>query len=195
GKSTILRLIAGLYTPERGSVRVFGRTPRKVAREVAYLPQVAHLFEGSIRQNLSLLSDASAEKLELAAEQSGLAAFVATLPMGYETILPAGGSTLSGGQRQLIMWTAAMASGRRLLLLDESLSQVDRVTRSRLLAMCDQHACTIVSVDHEPLTRCRLASNDVQELENAPLSRDPFESQRRSSGVVTQLIQETRYGD
>lgn len=149
GKTTVLRLIAGLYVPERGSVRVFGRAPHELRREIGYLPQVVHLFHGSIRDNLSLLSRAPAEAILSASAQSGLAEFIASLPMGYDTVLPSGGTTLSGGQRQLIAWTAAMASGRRLLLLDEALSQVDRVTRARLLRMAKEQQRTIVSVEHE----------------------------------------------
>ena len=150
GKTTILRLIAGLYAPERGSVRVFGQPPASMRRQVGYLPQEAHLFQGSIQQNLALLSDgAPPEVLHAMAARSGLAHFVATLPMGYETVLPPGATTLSGGQRQLIVWTAAMASGRKLLLLDEALSQLDRISRASLLAMAEEQARTTLSVEHE----------------------------------------------
>lgn len=149
GKSTILRLIAGLYTPERGSVRVFGHAPRDLRSEICYLPQDAHLFGGTILQNVRLLSDASLEAIQAAAKRTGLADLVATLPMGFETVLPPGATTLSGGQRQLIVWTAAMASGRKLLLLDEALSQVDRLTRARLLALSQEQQRTAISVEHE----------------------------------------------
>lgn len=149
GKTTILRLIAGLYLPERGSVRVFGQRPRELRDEICYLPQDTHLFQGSILQNLRLLSGAPHQTLLTMAARSGLAELVASLPMGYDTVLPAGGSNLSGGQRQLIVWTAAMASGRKLLLLDEALSQVDRLLRARLLSMAHEHARTVVSVEHE----------------------------------------------
>lgn len=150
GKTTILRLVAGLYTPERGTVQVFGQAPRQMRAEICYLPQDAHLFQGSIQQNLELLSDgATREALQTAAARNGLAELVATLPMGYDTVLPPGGTTLSGGQRQLIAWTAAMACGRKLLLVDEALSQVDRITRTRLLAMASDAQRTTISVEHE----------------------------------------------
>lgn len=149
GKSTILRLIAGLYRPERGSVSVLGHSPSKVLGEIGYLPQETHLFHGTIQENLCLLSGASMESIHAAAAQSGLSDFVATLPMGYETLLSAGATTLSGGQRQLIVWTAAMASGRKILLLDEALSQVDRLTRVRLMDMARAQRRTIVTVEHE----------------------------------------------
>jgi len=149
GKSTILRLIAGLYAPERGSVRVFGLPPQKLRGQICYLPQDAQLLSGSIAQNLRLLSGAGHDTLLRASALSGLAELVATFPMGYETVLPAGAATLSGGQRQLIVWTAAMASERKLLLMDEALSAVDPLLRARLLAMARERACTVVAVEHE----------------------------------------------
>jgi ABC-type bacteriocin/lantibiotic exporter with double-glycine peptidase domain len=151
GKSTVLRLIAGLYPPERGTVRVFGCEPGRLRGEVCYLPQNAHLFHGSILHNLRLLSGSSLAAVLDASQQSGLADFVAGLPMGYETVLPSGATTLSGGQRQLIAWTAAMASGRKLVVVDEALSQVDRILRTRLLAMADAYSRTVISVEHEQI--------------------------------------------
>jgi ATP-binding cassette, subfamily B, bacterial len=156
GKSTMLRLIAGLYVPERGTVRVFGREPRQLRAEICYLPQEARLFAGTILQNLRLLS-ASAPHLALmeAAAESGLLEWVEQLPMGFETVLTSGALTLSGGQRQLIAWTAAMASERKLVLVDEALAQVDRVLRARLLRMADGRARTVISVEHERLPAVR----------------------------------------
>lgn len=172
GKSTILRLIAGLYTPERGRVRVFGHPPHEVRDAICYLPQDLHLFQGSILQNLRLLSGATSEALQEAAQQSGLAEYVATLPMRYETVLPAGATNLSGGQRQLIVWTAAMASGRKLLLMDEALSQVDRLLRARLLAMARQRARTTISVEHE---RTRIRAPAAQRATHAETSATLWE--------------------
>src|SRR5690606_18098701 len=63
GKTTILRLIAGLYQPERGTVSVFGRDPAKARGHIAYLPQQAHLFAGSLLHNLRMLSGASLERI------------------------------------------------------------------------------------------------------------------------------------
>jgi ABC-type bacteriocin/lantibiotic exporter with double-glycine peptidase domain len=149
GKSTVLRIIAGLYAPERGTVLVFGRSPIELRGQICYLPQDSQLFQGSILQNLRLLSGASDAEILRAAERSGLGKMVQCLPMGYETVLSAGAVTLSGGQRQLIMWTAAMASKRKLLLLDEALSHVDPIARGGLLSMASERAHTIVSVEHQ----------------------------------------------
>lgn len=131
GKSTILRLLSGLYAPERGTVRIGGRDPLAANELMIYLPQLLQLYGGSILENLRLFSGhASRERLLAAAEASGLDALIARLPLGLETIVPSGGMTLSGGERQLIAMTAVMASDRSLFLLDEALVSLDWITRA-----------------------------------------------------------------
>ena len=130
GKTTLLRVLAGLCTPERGAVRLGGRSPAEVRGHLVYLPQSTQLYGASILENLRLLSGgASTERLLEAARTSGLEAFVQDLPMGYHTVISPGGGNLSGGQRQLVALTAAMASEARLLLLDEAMANLDWATR------------------------------------------------------------------
>jgi ABC-type bacteriocin/lantibiotic exporter with double-glycine peptidase domain len=148
GKTTILRLIAGLLTPEQGKVSVLGRTAS--AGAVAYLPQDAALFAGSIMSNLRILSGADHERIHAAARATGLADLAAQLPMGLETLLPPGGSNLSGGQRQLVLMTAAVASQRPTLLLDESLANLDSLTQQRLRQSALFAGKTVLTVAHDP---------------------------------------------
>src|SRR5262249_4174683 len=98
GKTTILRLLAGLIQPERGRVTVGGCDPATAAGDpVAYAPQQGYLREGSILDTLTVLSQASAEACLAAAKLTGLAGIVEPMPMKYDTRLPPGGGTLSGG--------------------------------------------------------------------------------------------------
>jgi subfamily B ATP-binding cassette protein HlyB/CyaB len=130
GKSTILRLISGLYPPAEGSIRIGGKEPAAAREAVLYLPQIVQLYGGSIYDNLAAFSGhATRQRLMEAAEESGLHARVSQLPMGYDTVLPPGGATLSGGERQLVVLTAVMASGRSVFLLDEALANLDWVSR------------------------------------------------------------------
>jgi ABC-type bacteriocin/lantibiotic exporter with double-glycine peptidase domain len=150
GKSTILRLMSGLLSPQQGQIRIAGQSPRSVRDLVLYLPQSVHLFGGSIYENLRLLSiDAPRERLLEAAQASGLHAFVSTLPMTYETVLPRGGGSLSGGQRQLIALTAMMASDRPLLLLDEALANLDWISRSWISRSSWFDYKTVVYASHD----------------------------------------------
>jgi ABC-type bacteriocin/lantibiotic exporter with double-glycine peptidase domain len=149
GKTTVLRLIAGLLTPERGTVRVLGMAPRAAQNRVAYLPQDAYLLEGSLLANLMLLSGASRERVVQAAQATGLSDWVRTLPMGLETVLPPGGGNLSGGQRQWVLLTAAVASQRPIILLDEALSHIDPATRAELARRALFVGKSVVAVSHE----------------------------------------------
>jgi len=79
---------------------------------------------------------------------TGLQALVDTLPMGYRTLLPPGGKTLSGGQRQLIALTGALASGRPLLLLDEALANLDARHAASLQAILAAGPWTMVAANH-----------------------------------------------
>jgi ATP-binding cassette subfamily B protein RaxB len=132
GKTTILRLLAGMLRPERGQIEVGGRDPFRAHGAIAYLPQETYLFEGTIMDNLVRMSRASVSDILAAAEATGLAAMVTQLPMKYDTPVPPGGRTLSGGQRQLIAITACVASRARVLLLDEGFTSMDRITRDPL---------------------------------------------------------------
>ncbi len=134
GKSTLMRLLAGLYPPERGAVSLGGLDPAAAKQHMVYLPQFAQIYGGSILENLRLLSGGTTphERLMEAAETTGLSRLVATLPMGYSTVLAQGGGNLSGGQRQLVALTAVMASDRKLILLDEAMANLDWVSRAWL---------------------------------------------------------------
>jgi ABC-type bacteriocin/lantibiotic exporter with double-glycine peptidase domain len=100
--------------------------------------------------NLKLFSGgASQRRLQEVAEETGLAEWVDTLPMGYQTVVASGGANLSGGQRQLIAITAILASGKKLLLLDEALSNLDWVSRARIVRSRRFEGRTVVYASHE----------------------------------------------
>ncbi|ETX03730.1 MAG: hypothetical protein ETSY1_46305 (plasmid) [Candidatus Entotheonella factor] len=151
GKTTLLRLIAGLLEPEQGAIWVLGRPAAAGRSDILYIPQDVQLFEGTLFGNLSLLSGAAHDAILEAAEATGLADWIARLPMGFNTILPPGGSTLSSGQRQLVILTAAVAARRRVLLLDEALCHLDRLAQQRLLSQTLFPDAIVISVSHNGL--------------------------------------------
>jgi ATP-binding cassette subfamily B protein len=149
GKSTIIRMLAGLYAPEEGSISIGGVSPQAAANDLLYLPQFVNLFSGSIIENLRILSGgAPVARLLQAAELTGLSSFVESLPMGYETVLAPGGKNISGGQRQLVALTAAIASDRKLLLLDEALSNLDPIRARSIRKILDALPATIIEARH-----------------------------------------------
>jgi ATP-binding cassette subfamily B protein len=148
GKSTLLRLIAGMLPVQVGKLSVFGLPAAEARSQVLYVPQSCELFETSIRQNLELFSGATREEILRVTELTGLSHILKTLPMGEETRVAAQGQNLSSGQRQLILLTAAFASSRPILLLDESTGQIDARTRS--LCRWDEltRGRTVIRVEH-----------------------------------------------
>jgi ABC-type bacteriocin/lantibiotic exporter with double-glycine peptidase domain len=148
GKSTLLRLIAGLLSPSQGGVTVFGLKAEDVGELVLYVPQSCELFETSIYENLALFSGAERQEIERVSRLTGLSRMLSKLPMGEETLVSAQGQNLSSGQRQLVLLTAAFASSRSVLLLDESTSQIDAETRK--LCQWDQLVAgrTVIRVEH-----------------------------------------------
>jgi subfamily B ATP-binding cassette protein HlyB/CyaB len=149
GKTTLLRLIAGLYVPDRGRISVDGMDPASGAPSILYLPQFVQLYRGSIMDNLRILSGSAPEEdLLAAASETGLDAWVSGLPMKYHTIVPTGGGSFSGGQRQLIALTAALASSSGLLLLDEPMTNLDAALQARILESGLLREKTIVYVAH-----------------------------------------------
>lgn len=152
GKSTLLKLVAGLYDPEKGSISVGGLDPRIASSSMMYLPQFPQLMSGSIQDNLKVFSGgASRSRIDDVAAETGLAEWTDTLPMGYQTLLVSGGNNLSGGQRQLIAITALLASDKKLLLLDEALSNLDWVSRSRIIKSRHFKGRTVLYASHEEI--------------------------------------------
>ena len=150
GKSTIIRMLAGLYAPEEGSISIGGMSPQAAANDILYLPQFVNLFSGSIIENLRILSGgAPVARLLQAAELTGLSSFVESLPMSFGTMLVSpGGKNISGGQRQLIALTAAIASERKLLLLDEAMSNLDPILARSIRNVLEALPATIIEARH-----------------------------------------------
>ena len=159
GKSTVLRLLAGLQTPTKGQTIMSTPDEASMAFRARYLPQTVRLFGGSVLDNLVILSGgASEENLVYAATLTGLDELLRTLPMGLKTILVPGGGTLSGGQRQLIALTAIVASRSSLILLDEALSNLDSISSVRIRGVLQSLKTTVLESSH------RVSTTDAQTI-------------------------------
>ncbi len=150
GKTTLMKLVAGLYEPCRGQVLIGGRPPLEARDDMIFVPQHVRTFNASLRENLVLFSGgAPLSQLMRTAELTGLAKHVQDLPMGYETLLAHGGANFSGGQRQLIVLTAALTSDKPVLLLDEATANLDPASARRLLASPLFEGRTILHAGHD----------------------------------------------
>ncbi len=149
GKSTLLAVCAGFLPPAEGRVR---RHP--LARHFAWIDQDAHLFHGSLRENLQLARHATIADAEMATalEQAGLPVDAPELPDGLDTAIGEARHGLSGGQAQRVAVARALLSGHRLWLLDEPTSALDPDTEQALLdtlfRLAEARGLTLVIASH-----------------------------------------------
>ncbi len=157
GKSTLCLLLARLWDPDTGSIRLEGRdlrsfAPSQLPREVAYVSQEAFLFDATVRGNITLDDPFPDEEVEAVVRLAGAAGFVAALPQGLDTQLGERGATLSGGQRQRIALARALMRKPRLLILDDATSAVDPTVEAEILRSLKtaELPSTIVVVAYRP---------------------------------------------
>ena len=139
GKTTLLALLLRHYAPQQGAI-LWGRaaladyTLDALRGALAWVPQEAFLFSGTIAENIALATPgATAAEIEQAARIADLADDIRRLPQGYATLVGERGITLSGGQRQRMAIARALLTRAPLLLLDDALSAVDTGTETRIL--------------------------------------------------------------
>ena len=131
GKTTISKLILGLYPPTEGKVLIDGYdvtslSLRTLRQHIGVVDQDSFLFGSTIRENISVgHPEANLEDVIKATELAGAHQFIKDLPMAYETQIGEGGGMLSGGQRQRLAIARALLGNPRLLILDEATSHLD----------------------------------------------------------------------
>jgi ABC-type bacteriocin/lantibiotic exporter with double-glycine peptidase domain len=156
GKSTLVRLLLGLYRPQQGEIfyderPLSGLSLAHLRQEIGVVLQDAFLISGSIRENIALNQpEMPLEQVMEAARLAGIHDEILGLPMGYETRLGEGGSGLSGGQRQRIVLARALAPRPKILILDEATSHLDAETEREIQRALDTLSCTRLIIAHRP---------------------------------------------
>jgi NHLM bacteriocin system ABC transporter peptidase/ATP-binding protein len=152
GKSTVARLLSGLYQPWSGTLLYDGLSRAELPREVltqslALVEQELLLFAGSVRDNLTLW-DATVPDADLvqACKDAAIHTVITALPGGYDAQLIEGGANLSGGQRLEI--ARALASNPTILVMDEATSALDAATEHLIMQNLRRRRCTCVIVAH-----------------------------------------------
>jgi ATP-binding cassette subfamily B protein len=156
GKTTLMNIVAGLYAPAAGTVRVCGvdpytLPPKERRRLIGIVPQMPQIFDGTIKENITLNDNSiTDEEVEFAVKSVGLHKMITQLAQGYDTIIGEGEAGLSSGEVQLLSLARAIAANPKILLLDEPTSGMDAKTEQRVFEAIRSagQGRTIFSISH-----------------------------------------------
>ncbi len=155
GKTTISKLLLGLYPPTEGKILIDGYDITTIAlpslrQQIGVVDQGTFLFGGTIRENISIsYPEAMLEDVIAAAQMAGAHQFIKELPLGYETLIGEGGGMLSGGQRQRLAIARALLGNPKLLILDEATSSLDaeseRIIQTNLSTIAQDRTILVIA--------------------------------------------------
>lgn len=174
GKSTLARLLMGIWPSAAGKVRldgadVYAWNKAELGPHVGYLPQFVELFDGTVAENIARFGKVDMALVQEAARQVGLTETIEALPQGFDTRIGDEGAVLSGGQRQRLGLARAMYGNPSFLVLDEPNSSLDEAGEKALLQLLvalKSRGATVVIITHRtttlPVTDKLLVMNDGQ---------------------------------
>ena len=194
GKSTVAKLVSGLYLPWEGEVRFDGLPSGEIPRDVKFasiatVSQEIRLFSGTIRENLTLWNQSVLEEdLIRAAKDACIHEIITKKPGAYEYQLSEDGRNLSGGQRQRLEIARALALNPTILVLDEATSALDPETEKQILDNIKRRGCTCIMVAHR-LSAIR-DCDEILVMDNGRIvQRGSHEELMKQEGHYQRLVQ------
>ena len=197
GKSTLVRLLLGFETPEKGAVYydrrdLNGLDLHSLRRRIGTVTQDGTLFQGDIFSNISV----SAPQMTLAeaweaAETAGIAEDIRRMPMGMQTQIQEGQGGISGGQKQRLMIARAIAPKPRILIFDEATSALDNRTQKQIADALDRLKCTRIVIAHR-LSTIRNCSRILVMHQGKFIEEGTYEELIAKGGLFSELVARQR---
>ncbi|MBQ7670299.1 MAG: NHLP bacteriocin export ABC transporter permease/ATPase subunit [Clostridia bacterium] len=200
GKSTLMRIMLGFETPQKGAVYYDGHDLKKLdlkslRRKIGAVMQNGKMFTGDIFSNITI----SAPWLTLddaweAAEVAGLDEDINAMPMGMHTLISEGQGGISGGQRQRLLIARAVAPKPRILMFDEATSALDNITQKQVSEALDKMKCTRIVIAHR-LSTIRQCDRIIV-LDKGKIVEDgSFDELIAKNGFFAELVARQRLDD
>lgn len=200
GKSTLMRLLLGFETPQKGAVYYDGRDIKNIdlkslRRKIGVVMQNGKLFAGDIYSNIVI----SAPQLTLddaweAAELAGIAEDIRHMPMGMHTLISEGSGGISGGQRQRLMIARAIAPKPKVLFFDEATSALDNLTQKKVSESLASLKCTRLVIAHR-LSTIRQCDRIIVLDKGKIIEDGKYEDLIAKGGFFAELIARQRLDD
>jgi ATP-binding cassette, subfamily B, bacterial CvaB/MchF/RaxB len=183
GKTTLLKLMMGLFAPGSGQVLIDGRPLSALGewrRQIGSVSQDDMLFAGTLAENIAFFDpEIDMDRVKEAARMAAIHNDVEAMPMGYETLVGDMGSALSGGQKQRVLLARALYPKPAVLFIDEGTAHLDPESELKVMEVLKALAITRIVSSHRPLpiqaaTKLFLVRNTVVPLQSRGATTTPL---------------------
>ncbi len=197
GKSTLMRLLLGFETPEKGGIYYDGRDIqsldlKSLRRRIGVVLQSGSLFQGDIYSNISISNPSmTVDDAWKAAEMVGMKDDIMRMPMGMNTLLQEGGGGVSGGQKQRLMIARAIAGRPSILMFDEATSALDNITQKIVSDSLDSLKCTRIVIAHR-LSTIRNCDRILMMDKGQIVEQGTYDELIAKDGMFAKLVERQR---
>jgi NHLM bacteriocin system ABC transporter ATP-binding protein len=197
GKSTLMRLMLGFETPQRGAVHFDGRDIatldlKSLRRHIGTVMQDSKLFSGDIYSNIVISAPwLTMDEAWEAAEMAGIAEDIRRMPMGMHTMISEGSGGISGGQRQRLAIARAIAPKPKILMFDEATSALDNLTQKQVSDSLEKLKCTRIVIAHR-LSTIRTCDRIIVLDQGKIIEDGTYEELIAKKGFFAELVERQR---